>query len=633
MFFKKIKINNYGCIDAFDYSFSESEQGVQKPLIIIGKNGSGKSLILANLVDSIIEIKRELYPGGIQEVNSTNYYKVGKKTYVKNGSNESLVEVEYSISGKDGLYVDIASYNPEITMESELFMHIKNNIDNSKFVESGYSKLISGKMSFKDYEELLVAYFPVDRYSVPNWLNDDNYSKIDYNSEKFVGKSSQNIIKMDVCYNVYEWIYKVYLHQKIILINNQQVIMYDKTQAILNKLLTIITGVNSYICFTNRKNNSIPIQIGNNRIPDIRNLSSGEIMIFSIFASLIKEYDEKHNSIILDDICGVCLIDEIDLNLHIIQQIKVLPKLIKMFPKVQFIITTHSPFFVKGMYDEYNEFVDFIEMPSGKKINSLIDFSEIKETIKFFENSKEIVDKLEKIEKDYEELLKDSNDILIITEGKTDCKYIQKAFSVLGKNLTGYSFLGIGDECASVSGDKDLDKILETQKSLGNCCKKIIAIFDNDEDAIMRKYASGSLTEVVSERVYAFCLPIPSKRNNENKISIEHFFTNEELRTLDADGRRLYQVEEFYDTGIYIKDNSRICKYLALNYRKHNGNYVLSGSDLKKVLSIDGKKNYSLSKNEFCDNVVNDVNGFDNFDFNDFNLIIDLIELAKSKIV
>ena len=149
----------------------------------------------------------------------------------------------------------------------------------------------------------------------------------------------------------------------------------------------------------------------------------------------------------------------------------------------------------------------------------------------------------------------------------------------------------------------------------------------------MRKYPSGSLTEVVNGRVYAFCLPIPIKRKDESKISIEHFFTNEELRTLDADGRRLYQVEEFYDTGIFIKDNSKICKYLALNYRKHNGNYILSGSDTKKVLSIDGKNNYSLSKNDFCDNVINDVQGFDKFDFSDFNLIIDLIELAKSKIV
>ncbi len=633
MFFKKIKISNYGSIADFDYNFSKTEQGFPKPLVIIGKNGSGKSLILANLVDSIIELKRELYPGGIQEVNSTNYFKVGKKTYIKNGHNESFVGIDYSVSGKDGSYVDVASYNPKLSLESETFRNLGNKIDNSKFLESGFCKSINGKPNLKDFESLLITYFPVDRYSVPNWFNDNNYTKVEYDSEKFVGKSSQNILKMDVCANVYEWIYRVYSHKTLLLTNNQQLLVNDAIQSALNKILTIITGVNSAICFTNRKSNDIPILMENNRIPDIRNLSSGEVMIFSIFASLIKEYDEKHDNVILDNICGVCLIDEIDLNLHINQQMNVLPKLIKMFPKVQFIITTHSPFFVKGMFDEFNDSVDFVEMPSGKKINYLADFSEIKEAIKVFENSKEIIDKLESIENEYENLLKEANDVLVITEGKTDCKYIQKAFSVLGKDSSEYRFLGIGDECVGVSGDKDLDKILESQKSLGSCCKKIIAIFDNDEDNIMRKYPSGKLTEVVKGRVYAFCLPVPTKRKNENKISIEHFFTNDELRTIDINGRRLYQVEEFYDTGVFIEDNSKICKYLSLNYRKHNGNYVLSGSDQKKVLSLDGKTNYSLSKNDFCDNVINDVPGYDKFDFNDFNLIIDLIESAKSNII
>ena len=43
---------------------------------------------------------------------------------------------------------------------------------------------------------------------------------------------------------------------------------------------------------------------------------------------------------------GIAIIDEIDVHLHISLQKKVLPFLIKAFPKIQFIVSTHSPFVI-----------------------------------------------------------------------------------------------------------------------------------------------------------------------------------------------------------------------------------------------------------------------------------------------
>lgn len=43
------------------------------------------------------------------------------------------------------------------------------------------------------------------------------------------------------------------------------------------------------------------------------------------------------------DICGIVLIDEIDLHLHPSLQRALIPRLRKTFPKVQWIVTTHSP--------------------------------------------------------------------------------------------------------------------------------------------------------------------------------------------------------------------------------------------------------------------------------------------------
>ena len=49
------------------------------------------------------------------------------------------------------------------------------------------------------------------------------------------------------------------------------------------------------------------------------------------------------------DLEGIVLIDELETHLHIDLQKKVLPFLMAFFPKIQFIVTTHSPFVLSSV--------------------------------------------------------------------------------------------------------------------------------------------------------------------------------------------------------------------------------------------------------------------------------------------
>jgi predicted ATP-binding protein involved in virulence len=49
------------------------------------------------------------------------------------------------------------------------------------------------------------------------------------------------------------------------------------------------------------------------------------------------------------DLPGIVLIDEIEAHLHIELQKRVLPFLMTMFPRIQFIVTTHSPFIITSV--------------------------------------------------------------------------------------------------------------------------------------------------------------------------------------------------------------------------------------------------------------------------------------------
>lgn len=74
-------------------------------------------------------------------------------------------------------------------------------------------------------------------------------------------------------------------------------------------------------------------------------LSSGYKSCIYIILGIIKEIEYRYskNPVKIDKFDGIILIDEIDLHLHPTWQAKLLETLRIVFPKVQFILTTHSP--------------------------------------------------------------------------------------------------------------------------------------------------------------------------------------------------------------------------------------------------------------------------------------------------
>tara|TARA_R110001606_G_scaffold9732_2_gene41759 strand:+ start:2988 stop:4244 length:1257 start_codon:yes stop_codon:yes gene_type:complete len=81
----------------------------------------------------------------------------------------------------------------------------------------------------------------------------------------------------------------------------------------------------------------------------LQTLSSGFSSIMSIYADLITKVSLR--SINPEDLTGIVIIDEIDAHLHVSLQKKILAFLKNAFPKVQFIVTTHSPFVVTSIDD------------------------------------------------------------------------------------------------------------------------------------------------------------------------------------------------------------------------------------------------------------------------------------------
>jgi predicted ATP-binding protein involved in virulence len=80
-------------------------------------------------------------------------------------------------------------------------------------------------------------------------------------------------------------------------------------------------------------------------------MSDGYSAIIDIVADLIIKMQDQNSLTRAYEKEGIVLIDEVETHLHLKLQRLILPMLNKIFPNIQFIVTTHSPFVLSSLKD------------------------------------------------------------------------------------------------------------------------------------------------------------------------------------------------------------------------------------------------------------------------------------------
>ena len=301
------------------------------------------------------------------------------------------------------------------------------------------------------YEEFFrnssVCYFPSSRNEIPHWLNpasikglDDSSFRIEMNIS---GKLRKPIFIESSVEENKSWLLDVILDSMVDLEIGQggkliitsdlgEKIALKKSREVADSLLKLILQDESVHFGVGYRNNSdYRLYVSNGGgpiIPSLDHLSSGQAILLNLFITVIRYADRGNinNSIDLSRINGIVIIDEVDAHLDTELQHDVLPKLLKYFPRIQFILTTHSPIFLLGMKKEYGEqgFM-VIEMPTGQTISSER-FSEFKRSFDHYKDTKKFEDEL-KIRVLY------GTKPLVLTEGETDPEYIKASLNSLGR--------------------------------------------------------------------------------------------------------------------------------------------------------------------------------------------------------
>lgn len=642
MYFKKIEIKNYGCISEFKYQFNFDDQGNPTPCIFIGENGKGKTLLLSNLVDLLVESKRMVYGTNIFETAENKYFKIGSKNYIKNGNTYSKVLVEGEYDTKQCSLLDIMSTQPNV----DIINWQQSDIDNvASFKEDGFSKKISSTLKRKDFQEFISLYFPVDRYYYPMWFNKANIA-LNHPDIGSIDTPKYNLIKSDLFTEVREWLTEIYLEkitQQVSLPSSDKVpkefrgrsinvLMETPMQRIISNVLSVIKGVpvESPQNFS-RKNKMLSFTNSISACNDVSQFSDGEMNLFCLALNIIMAWDKINSGTwSLSDIKGCVIVDEVDSGLHIDYAYRALPKLLKLFPKVQFILTSHSPFFLSGMQNEYGDRLDILTMPEGIRISDISAFDEVKKAQDLFNESVATLrEQNEALKTKIKSINSNESKIILFTEGETDVVLLKKAIEEL--SITDFEI----EICAaSTIQNKHSDSVLrallenlQANNVIGN--NIVIGMFDRDaKDAIKFKGLDGNIHKIndesyvnIGRSLYAFSLPIPHNRPEGNQISIEHYFTDDEIKTFSSDNKRLFMGNEFYSNGNHM--------YEDYNYKNIGNLYgtikIIEHQTDKVVTDKIGNGDFSLSKSRFAKNVSEEAEGFENFNFSEFDKIFNII--------
>ena len=142
-------------------------------------------------------------------------------------------------------------------------------------------------------------------------------------------------------------------------------------------------------------------------------LSSGFAAVLDIVLDIIVRMEKKTKRTFNFTIPGIVLVDEIETHLHLELQKNVLGLLTTIFPNIQFIMSTHSPFILNSIenaviYDLEKKILvedGLSDVPYGGIVEGYFNASELSATLeKKFERYKELIKKKDLTDDDFEEI-------------------------------------------------------------------------------------------------------------------------------------------------------------------------------------------------------------------------------------
>ena len=604
---KSIKFIDHDIYGSTEFDFCDNNGNPVDTIILAGENGTGKSTLLNIIFEGCARFssKKKLSSGKtifLLEINdselsilkrsdeflkATNGYELDKELEISiDNSQESWRGVKPRIKRKNREdYIELSGIVLEDEYTELLFKSIYSDIDvnyKSNQITSTTSLDIDKSNSYsirstadlaQEITQLFIDIEALDNSDFIQWANDNPDSIVsegDFIRDKRMGRFK----------NAFDKMFDHKKYKRVINTTFEKQILFEESGKTIS----------------------------------INDLSSGEKQIVFRGSFLLRDKLSTEGAI--------ALIDEPEISLHPNWQMKILDFYKNLFVNEQGIqtsqifVATHSPFVIHNE-NRSNDKVLILKKNDNKGV-CVTDQGQFfnwthEETVKEAFNINLLQTKIQNPSKH-----------LIITEGKTDWKHLRRAH----KKFKQYGLFNSEDwefeEYEDVQmGHSHLSALCEQVSKIRNN-HKIICIFDRDvKEATKKAMVEGKDYKSWGNNVYSFVIPVPSHRDTTPDIAIEHYYTDNEIKTVDANGRRLYIGSEFNGKlGHHIDNKEKIC----LATKKKLGEGSISIIDSEVFLMEAENNNIALSKNQFAENILKDIAPYDQIGFENFKPIFEIIE-------
>lgn len=606
--------------------FDFLESGVN---VLSGINGRGKTTVISHIVDAFYEMARKSFINTF-EGKENKFYRYSSDLFNYAASSYSLFYARFKEEDKCIDYIDCrgkmteGEYNEIVLLENKIpYKNINLSLERNNCIKSFHTSKEDEVVEIFNHN--ILTYFPSYRYEQPGYLNDPYKVNVGFNiNSAFSGELPNPIEVVSDLNGLAIWFMDVILDSKLYSNRQASRLLINNLNRIVSASLKSKLGMDTRLGIGPRENTASRIAIaeqnGNLLYPTIFNISSGESALICMFGEILKQANKLE---MVMDVPGIVLIDEVDKHLHIRLQKEILPQLFELFPNIQFIVSSHSPFLNMGLADKNINRTRCFDLDNNAlecmPVNNQL-YSEVYDM--FINENNRYAEKLRLMEDKVAALCKP----LVITEEKTDIKHILKAKEVLGINLD----FDIIDSASQPDGDDNLKKLLNHLAKIKQL-HKIIGIFDCDiSKTVSEMHPDGNSYKDYGNGVYGFTIPVPEDRvkNGQTGISIEYLYSDAEIKSPVNDyGHRLFFGTEFSRKSMSHNEDNR------LTLSKPNG----KGED--KILENNGGQavydeednNCLAKKDDFAEAIKNGFIHISNESWNHFKPIFELLSEIMQK--
>lgn len=219
MYLRHVSIRNIGPITNLDVEFELQSNSNPKPVILLGKNGSGKTYSLSYIADSFHELAKRNFNDVLKRrVEYFPYFKLISNLDINTGASSQSASAylvfRNQITNEQVHYCEKIG---SIDATQELISLYGNKISDFTSTDNSEKKTYASEESVISLFDNVMTFFPSFRHAIPHWLNlDAQFEESFNNRDIYGGELGKEIMCTDTFQKNFQWMLDVILDASVL---------------------------------------------------------------------------------------------------------------------------------------------------------------------------------------------------------------------------------------------------------------------------------------------------------------------------------------------------------------------------------------------------------------------------------